>query len=84
MIMRKRFIARASCCGRLVRYYLLVNAASGGSRMYGILIEGGGSQEKIPAITPSRRRIQSLLEQLVQGCVTPVTVRDVVEDWLLM
>lgn len=66
-----------------MRYYLLVDVGKNGSRMYGILIEGGGSREMIPGITPSRLRIQSLLERLARGRVTPVTVRDVVEDWLL-
>ena len=51
--------------------------------MYGILVEGVGDREVIHGITASRLRIQTLLERLVRGRVTPVSVRDVVEDWLL-
>ena len=38
---------------------------------------------EIPNITPCQHRIQKLAEALMQGCVTPTTLRDVAEDWLL-
>lgn len=81
--MRRRFIATVQCCGRPVRYYLLVDAVRDGRWMYGILVEGDGDREAIPGITPSRLRAQMLLKRLIRGRVTPVTARDVVEDWLL-
>lgn len=81
--LRRRLVGIARCREMPVHYYLLVNGESGGRRMYGILVKCGGDREVIPEITPSRRRVQSLLGLLIQGRVTPVTVRDVVEDWLL-
>lgn len=81
--MRRRLIATAQCRGRPVRYYLLADGVRDGKRMYGILVERGGDQELIPEIAPSRWRVQALLERLARGRVTPVTVRDAVEDWLL-
>lgn len=51
--------------------------------MYGVLVEGGGDRALIPSVAPSRRRVQALLAVMMQGRVTPITARDVVEDWLL-
>lgn len=66
-----------------MHYYLLVNRVRGGGRMYGIRVESGGEVESIRAITPSRYRVQGLLNRLMRGRVTPTAARDVVEDWLL-
>ena len=38
--------------------------------------------ETVADITSSQRQIQSLLDALARGGVTPAAVRDVVEDWL--
>ncbi|MDO4314685.1 MAG: DUF6514 family protein [Oscillospiraceae bacterium] len=81
--MRKYLAGSALCRELQVRYYLLAGEVRDGRRMYGVLVESGGGRELIPSVTPSRRRAQSLLALLVQGHVTPVTARDVVEDWLL-
>lgn len=81
--LRRRFVATVQCCGRPVRYYLLADGSGNERWMYGILVEGVGDREVIHGITASRLRIQTLLERLVRGRVTPVSVRDVVEDWLL-
>lgn len=82
--MRKQLIGEARCRELPVRYYLLEEAPDNGRRLYGILVEHGGERISLLELTCSRRRAEALLGLLIRGCVTPVTVRDVVEDWLLM
>lgn len=65
-----------------MRYYLLAEEHEGLGESYGLQVRSGGETEMIPDITSSQRHIQTLLEALVAGGVTPVTVREVVEDWL--
>ena len=48
----------------------------------GIRIEETGEQENVFDITVSQARIESLAELLLEGGVTPCTLRDVIEDWL--
>ena len=50
---------------------------------YGVLVELAGEQAAVPGITPSRSEAVALLGLLARGTVTPVTVMDIVEDWLL-
>ena len=45
--------------------------------LYQILV-----REEVPDITIFPERIQVLAQMLLQGGVTPCTLRDVVEDWL--
>ena len=45
--------------------------------------EVGEEVADVPNLSPSRARVQELAEALVRGGVTPVTLRDVVDDWLL-
>jgi len=63
-----------------VRYYLLTERRE--LCAYGICVEYQEEMVEISHITPSRQRIMALLRLLMNGCVTPVAVRDVVEDWL--
>ena len=50
---------------------------------YGVrLRERGGVCLDVPDITVSVERIDELMDLLVDGAVTPCTLRDVVEDWL--
>jgi hypothetical protein len=74
----------ARCRDLLVRYYLLVGNMTGDRRPYGVLVKGGADAVLLPGITCSRRRVMELLRLLVRGRVTPVTARDVAEDWLLI
>ena len=46
-------------------------------------MEVGREKTVIPRITPSQVAVLALAERLIRGCVTPVTARDIVEDWLL-
>lgn len=50
---------------------------------YGVAIsEEGGNQEEVLGITSSRSRIEGLLDLLIQYQVSPITLLDVVSDWL--
>lgn len=51
---------------------------------YGVKVArtGGSEEEAIPNITTSVTRIDALMELLIRNFVTPVALRDVVEDWL--
>ena len=76
--MRRVYIGSA-CCGEVpVRYFMLTS----GRDRYGILVEKGAERVEIPSLAGSRRRVRELLDRMLRGAVTPVTVRDVVEDWL--
>ncbi len=80
--MRKVCFGQSECRGTAVRYYLLVEDWKGMGENYGFQIKYGRETVTVPRITSSQRRIQTLLGVLVRGCVTPVTAREVVEDWL--
>ena len=81
--MRACFVGRRPCRGVPVDYFLLVDERDALREHYGICVESGGERAEIPAITVWRAGIQTLLSRLMQGGVTPVAARDVVEDWLL-
>ena len=81
--MRRIFMGTARCLDQPIRYYLLAEAGEDGTETYGIGVEYVGETAEIPNITPFQHRIQKLAEALMQGCVTPTTLRDVAEDWLL-
>lgn len=82
--MRSYLVGEAKCLERTVEYYLLAESMEEtGGEVYGVGVKFDGESEEIPGITISQRRVQALLEALIQGGVTPVTARDVVEDWLL-
>lgn len=68
--------------GLTVRYYLLEEETAEMGTCYGVELRCGDETETVPAITVSRQSAVTLLEALTRGCVTPVTVRDVVDDWL--
>ena len=69
------------------RYYILVGemAVSGGMscESYGVkVVEEDGEEASVPDITVRPARIDALMELLIRNAVSPVTLRDVVEDWL--
>ena len=50
---------------------------------YGVrILEEGGSETAIPAITTSAKRIDELMTLLVDNQVGPAGLADVVADWL--
>lgn len=67
--------------GRL-RYYLL-EEESENCESYGVRIELEDEEAAVPDISPSRQRVQELTAALIRGGVTPVALRDIVDDWLL-
>ena len=80
--MRKLLMGEAPCLASRARYYLLEeDAEEPGS--YGVQIELEGEEASVPDLSPSRRRVEALAAALVRGAVTPVGLRDVVDDWLL-
>ena len=76
--MRKFFFGSAPLGENTVEYSLV----TGASDEYGVLVESGGESALIPAVSVSRFRAQELLGMMCRGLVTPVTARDVTEDWL--
>lgn len=81
--MKKCLVRLALCNRRLLRYYLLKERRHDGAASYGVCVEYGAEQRQIRNITGLRERIRGLLVRLSSGCVTPVALGDVVEDWLL-
>lgn len=69
------------------RYCILVDELPlGGGRYcesYGVKVTGeDGEEASVPNLTVSVERIDGLLELLRRNQVSPVHLRDVVEDWL--
>ena len=59
------------------------NVGSFSCEDYGVKIEeAGGDCAVIPDITGSAARIDDLITLLIRNAVTPVTLADVVSDWL--
>ena len=81
-VMGKRFVGEALCQTARVRYYLLEEDAAEPAS-YGVEIELEGETAAVRDLSPCRERVQALAEKLVRGAVTPVALRDVVDDWLL-
>lgn len=76
------------CMGqtREYSYFLLIGEMKIGSLScedYGVKIqEAGGDCAAVPDITVSAARIDELITLLIRNTVTPVTLADVVADWL--
>lgn len=72
-------------CMLRLDYYRLKNEDTLGCQ-YGAAIRctapDGISCQEIPAITTRPERIQELLTLLANGTVTPVTLQDIVEDFI--
>ena len=81
--MRKLLFGSARCQDRPVRYFLLSRTLDNETEEYGAAVELGEERVELPGLTYSQREIQSLLDAMRRGIVTPVTARDVAEDWLL-
>ena len=75
--MKSEFFGTAFCRGEVIRYYLLYGAGR-----YGVGVEYRNERVLLAGLTGLRTQAESLLEAMLRGSVTPVTVRDVAEDWL--
>ena len=82
--MRSVFMGSRRLSGETLSYHLLIEEVEDLGENYGVLLEGFGQTEAIPGITVVQNRALSLLEQLRHGAVTPASLRDGVEDWLLI
>ena len=72
---------------RIYDYAILVDELGGDSvsvESYGLKIteRGSGACRALPHITASSSRIEELSRLVLAGQVTPVTLYDVVQDWL--
>ncbi len=81
--MRALLIGQRQLQEKPIRYYLLAEDCGSFTESYGVRIEHDSEEAAIPGITMSQVKIQLLMETLINGIVTPVGLRDVVEDWLL-
>lgn len=84
--MREILIGANDIQNQRFEYYLLAETlgTEEGCETYGVKIAGsGGDGDAVRDITVSQGRILCLLSALVKFQVTPVSLRDVVEDWLL-
>ena len=82
--MRSVFMGSRRLGGEVLSYHLLVEETGDFGETYGVMLEGFGQTAAISRVTASQCQALDLLEKLQQGTVTPVGLRDVVEDWLLM
>lgn len=79
MMMGERWIGETP-----VRYYLLAEHLPGGKTDYGLrLAVPDGDSAELRGLTFSSRAIRELLDRLMRCDVTPVSLRDIVEDWLI-
>lgn len=69
--------------GETVTYHLLIQEVEGLGENYGVRLEGFGRAAAVSGITVSQCRALTLLDKLRRCAVTPLGLRDVVEDWLL-
>lgn len=73
----------AMCKGSTIQYYILTEKLNNQTEVYGTQVEYLEESKTVHAITRSRDRIIALLDRLRRGAVTPLTLLDVIEDWLL-
>ena len=82
--MKELLLESPEGCG--YRYAILVDEMAVGGlccESYGIKVTGpGGDGQGVPNITVGAGRIDELAELVCRNQVSPVTLRDVVEDWL--
>lgn len=76
--MRRVFIGETEVLGEKTLYYLL-----DGTGGYGVEIIRGGERSRVHGLAVSGDRVWRLAELLLRCAVTPVTLRDVTEDWLI-
>lgn len=81
--MERTLAGGSECLGLPIRYYLLRERSEDGTALYGVAAEYDGEEESIPDVTSEKAGITALIGILRRCGVTPVTMRDVVEDWLL-
>jgi hypothetical protein len=72
--------------GAEIRYSLLCEDAAKtgplGCELYGVEVKMGEEVASRPRLTASRKSVTALLDRLALGGVTPVSLCDVVDDWM--
>lgn len=67
-----------------MEYYLLADEFGNQVENYGIRIEcDNGETASVHGITLSQCHILLLMDMILRNTVTPATLRDVVDDWLV-
>lgn len=80
--MRRILIGETEVLGKGTSYYLLEDTDQFRSS-YGVEIVRGGERSRVYGLAASGDRVLRLAELLLRCAVTPVSLRDVAEDWLL-
>lgn len=87
--MRERLVVKRYFYSRMagpliLEYYLLVSPLAKDLEIYGVKIieQRSGATASAPSLTVSSRRIFHLIDLLSKGIVTPISLADIVEDWL--
>lgn len=83
LVVRRYFYSKMA--GPLIlEYYLLVSPLAKDLEIYGVKIveQRSGVAASAPSLTVSSRRIFRLIDLLSNGIVTPISLADIVEDWL--
>ena len=81
--MRKVLTERADVSASVLEYHLLEEPREDGRRDYGVEVcSSDGDSDCVRGITVCREDAAELLRLLARNTVTPVTLRDVIEDWL--
>lgn len=68
----------------VLAYSIIVSGEAGTPEHYGVKIEeqNSGTQIQVLDLTTQVKRIYDLMDKLVRNAVTPIGLRDVLEDWL--
>ncbi len=82
--MHSILIGKQEILEKSAAYYLLMEEAGNVCESYGVEVcFEDGEQCRIPGITCSQTGILCLISMLMRCTVTPVALRDVVDDWIL-
>jgi len=86
MQMREILVGKKIIAKKEYNYSILVQELWQETRMvceeYGVCIRGKEEEMAISGITVSADRIRSLAELLLRNRVTPISLPEIVEDWL--
>jgi hypothetical protein len=78
----RRLAGKTECCGRKIWYYIL-SERKGQEVCFGLSVVYRDEEVQIHSVTMVYGDIRALLTRMKRGKVTPVAVRDVIEDWVL-
>lgn len=68
----------------ILEYYLLISPLAKDLEIYGVKIveRRSGEAASAPGLTVSSLRVFHLIDLLFKGTATPISLTDIVEDWL--